>query len=352
LSVESARSARRTDSPFAASAAEVVDSGVPGWRESRVGHLIRHRYLSPELGRFLQPDPLGYADSMSLYQGFGNNPGNMTDPLGLKFLRPPEEVIGEYLRLTRGGFSHAIAMEGLELYGYTDKNRADNEGWIKWFMITGPPSRLAEKATPWAIAVSPAGDATDAASAIAGRDLVTNEKLSKFERAVTAAAAVLPFVGGKTLREVFKKADDLIDVPSSAAALDVSYVVDDAGLTVRAEGRITGPHRGRGKGYRPEPVGERVPGEHRGHLIPEGGVDQPGLVNVCENIISETAASNLGPKKVLDNLVSRIAAENPNSVVRVIAEPLRRVGETRPFAVTYWIEKDGVRVTGQTILNK
>jgi hypothetical protein len=139
---------------------------------------------------------------------------------------------------------------------------------------------------------------------------------------------------------------------SNAGSDIVSYIVDEAGLTVRAEGQITGPHRGRGKGYRPEPVGGRTSGEHRGHLIPEGGVDSPQLVNVPENIISETPGSNLGPKKTLDNLVSRIANENPNSVVRVIAEPLRRQGETRPFAVTYWIEKDGVRITGQTILNK
>ncbi|MBI2839109.1 MAG: Ig-like domain-containing protein, partial [Acidobacteria bacterium] len=45
---------------------------------------IRMRYFDPELGRFLQPDPMGYADSANLYQGFGNNPGNQTDPLGLQ----------------------------------------------------------------------------------------------------------------------------------------------------------------------------------------------------------------------------------------------------------------------------
>lgn len=167
-------------------------------------------------------------------------------------------------------------------------------------------------------------------------------------KALEVGAAKLEEAGAS--RSLAREAET--GAPSSAAARDVSYVVDDAGLTVRAEGRISGPHRGRGKGYRPEPSGGRVSGEHRGHLIPEGGVDQPGLVNVRENMISETAASNLGPKKALDSLVSRMAAENPNSIIRVIAEPLRRGGETRPFAVTYWIEKDGVRVTGQTILNK
>ena len=48
----------------------------------------RARYLDPSLGRFLQPDPLGYQDSMNLYQGMNMNPVNFTDPMGefsLKF---------------------------------------------------------------------------------------------------------------------------------------------------------------------------------------------------------------------------------------------------------------------------
>ena len=42
----------------------------------------RARYLDPSLGRFLQPDPLGYQDSMNLYQGMGMNPVNFVDPWG------------------------------------------------------------------------------------------------------------------------------------------------------------------------------------------------------------------------------------------------------------------------------
>ena len=46
----------------------------------------RARYFDPSLGRFLQTDPLGYQDSMNLYQGMGMNPLNFVDPWGEKFV--------------------------------------------------------------------------------------------------------------------------------------------------------------------------------------------------------------------------------------------------------------------------
>jgi RHS repeat-associated protein len=42
----------------------------------------RARYYDPIMGRFLQTDPVGYQDSMNLYQGMNMNPGNYMDPLG------------------------------------------------------------------------------------------------------------------------------------------------------------------------------------------------------------------------------------------------------------------------------
>jgi RHS repeat-associated protein len=42
----------------------------------------RARYYDADLGRFLQVDPVGYADQWNLYAYVGNNPLNATDPSG------------------------------------------------------------------------------------------------------------------------------------------------------------------------------------------------------------------------------------------------------------------------------
>jgi len=48
----------------------------------------RARYYDPIMGRFLQTDPLGYQDSMNLYQGMNMNPFNFVDPMGKYFVVP------------------------------------------------------------------------------------------------------------------------------------------------------------------------------------------------------------------------------------------------------------------------
>jgi RHS repeat-associated protein len=46
-------------------------------------YYYRFRDYSPLIGRFLQPDPLGYIDGMNMYAYCGNNPVNFVDPWGV-----------------------------------------------------------------------------------------------------------------------------------------------------------------------------------------------------------------------------------------------------------------------------
>jgi len=45
-------------------------------------YYYRARYYSTKLGRFLNPDPIGYDDGMNLYNYVGNNPLVFIDPVG------------------------------------------------------------------------------------------------------------------------------------------------------------------------------------------------------------------------------------------------------------------------------
>ncbi|MBP6014637.1 MAG: toxin C-terminal domain-containing protein [Alphaproteobacteria bacterium] len=45
-------------------------------------YFYRARYYSPALGRFLQPDPVGYDDQMNVYAYVGDDPLNVLDPTG------------------------------------------------------------------------------------------------------------------------------------------------------------------------------------------------------------------------------------------------------------------------------
>jgi RHS repeat-associated protein len=45
-------------------------------------YLVRNRFYHAPLGRWLQKDPAGFADSLNLYEYVGSDPANLIDPTG------------------------------------------------------------------------------------------------------------------------------------------------------------------------------------------------------------------------------------------------------------------------------
>jgi RHS repeat-associated protein len=80
--------------PYGSSAAAPSPYGFTGQRRDPESGLYsyRTRHYSPAWGRFLQPDPLGYAAGANLYAYVDNDPLNWVDPWGLA--REPSDAVG------------------------------------------------------------------------------------------------------------------------------------------------------------------------------------------------------------------------------------------------------------------
>ncbi len=94
---------------------------------------LRNRFYSPDIGRFLQPDPIGFlGDFGNLYRYCGNNPVNFADPIGLfrwgQFAIGASSLIGGTAMIVGGAGASAtgagaiagvpLMLSGVVAFGY------------------------------------------------------------------------------------------------------------------------------------------------------------------------------------------------------------------------------------------
>ena len=168
-------------------------------------HWFRTRYYDPTTGRFTTRDTIGtWGDPTNLgnaYTYVGNNPWTLLDPWGM----------GSILGTAR--FDTRPMAERLLQGELPPRSSA-----IAAMAASPAANKIAEVADRYAVPVATGtadlavsmipglGDAKDIQEVITGVNLVTGEKLTARDRAVTVVAAALPVVGGPVVR----KAADVI----------------------------------------------------------------------------------------------------------------------------------------------
>src|SRR5207248_1941494 len=100
------------------------------WDAAILAYNNRAREYDPELGRFLQQDPLGQQDDVNVYDYVHNNPANATDPSGNELifvdkanLKEATDFLGNLGIKVK---AHALNSEyGTKLPGAADQNAFD-----------------------------------------------------------------------------------------------------------------------------------------------------------------------------------------------------------------------------------
>ena len=109
------------------------------WHQDIGLYDLRNRFYSPDLGRFLQPDPIGFWGGKNLYGYCGNNPVTRWDPFGLQVGAPT--TCGERDRRGEGKPYRRIRLSPEYLREF--RVSAAQAGYrVVWPLWAGEPKRL------------------------------------------------------------------------------------------------------------------------------------------------------------------------------------------------------------------
>ena len=114
----------------------------------------RNRFMSPDLGRFIQPDPIGFkGDASNLYRYCGNDWANKTDPMGLDASVNPVDKI-----VMRNSLADSIGItmfqqvaQSVALARAQQQRQTRNAGKAEPVKVTAMPHNLAAKTDQAAI---------------------------------------------------------------------------------------------------------------------------------------------------------------------------------------------------------